>query len=351
MQEDRPPHPSAQTLCRLVEHHPAWEVHALLRFHNVAYVAEYCPSPAAMGRTLPVVAHGASIYSGRQIFDDSAAFCASSCSEDEKSVNELIAAHVHANFDALFYTILRRRKEHIDTERERGSLIVGSLFSTSLGLMESIALFYKDDEFAGKDEVELLAKLDGLYAELDFSLGFAREEGAPLSTCWGSLRKCAIKTQHHRKADAAMFGHLARAYGHASTAAQLNKYSNISTYFRSLCGKYFGDMRHPAVANVWELSLQVAFNNPFFANSDGLVQEMLSRERDIIANADLQECREVVQEHMSREIVDEDSDWVSASEWAVLPASIFGRILSASFLAAVGGSFMGYAWFTSRIAQ
>eukprot|EP01031_Cornospumella_fuschlensis_P033631 gene33631-40682_t len=53
---------------RVIEHEPAWELHAYLRFIQLPYLVEYSPSPNALGAPLPAVVHGNEILSGQKIY-------------------------------------------------------------------------------------------------------------------------------------------------------------------------------------------------------------------------------------------------------------------------------------------
>ena len=56
-------------MIRLIEHQPAWELHAFLHFAGLSYKCEYSPTPKALGSVLPILIIDNTIYSGEASFD------------------------------------------------------------------------------------------------------------------------------------------------------------------------------------------------------------------------------------------------------------------------------------------
>ena len=54
---------------RLIQHVPAWHIHAYLRFLGLGYTSEYVPSTVALGFELPVLVDGSSVTSCGSIMD------------------------------------------------------------------------------------------------------------------------------------------------------------------------------------------------------------------------------------------------------------------------------------------
>jgi len=56
-------------MIRLIEHQPAWELHAFLHFSGLSYKCEYSPTPMALGHILPIIIIESVTYSGEGAFD------------------------------------------------------------------------------------------------------------------------------------------------------------------------------------------------------------------------------------------------------------------------------------------
>lgn len=126
-------------MIRLVEHQPAWELHAFLRFNDIPYVSEYSPSPVALGRTLPALADCCKVYSGEQIYECNVIKGTKKVfSPTEIELDELVASSIQCGLVRILDNLLLRRGEHISTEREHG--LIGALFACTTELAEAITL-------------------------------------------------------------------------------------------------------------------------------------------------------------------------------------------------------------------
>lgn len=128
-------------IIRLIEHQPAWEIHALLRFYNIPYLSEYSPAPIALGRHLPVLVTSTTLYSGNQILEcpifDQARKALTST---EKDIESLVSSAILNSFYNIFNHLERKRNDHITLERQYGSLLIGYFYSTLQELGESLSL-------------------------------------------------------------------------------------------------------------------------------------------------------------------------------------------------------------------
>lgn len=88
---------------------------------------------------------------------------------------------------------------------------------------------------------------------LSYSLGF-NHDGSSICNHWLAHSKPSVKVARHGKADALLFGHLARAMGHPMVFPILNQYENIRDYFRGVARRYFGPLAHHDVPAVWQVS-------------------------------------------------------------------------------------------------
>lgn len=333
---------------RLIEHEPAWEVHAFLRFCGVAYTSEFAPTPMAFGRPLPVVVSASEVYSGEEIFDSPEILSAVTWSEDEKSMNEMVASTVRCTFQRIYDHIIMRRGEDSSIEREYGVVGFGSLVANSSELACSLS-FVSKDKYPKLSEVDLLKLLESKYEELNFSLDFARDDKLSVCSCWSSLRKAPLKINRLGKADALLFDHIARAIAHPAIGPVIEKFPNIRKYFVSLCSKYFGPASHPQVKNVWEYSAWRLVENRFLtADSCVELKMIIQQERDLKAAVDMEELRGTMSALVLETMEDAASQWLGLPQALVLPDKLSHKLFAATFLASVGLSLVGYVWSVRR---
>ncbi len=128
-------------MIRLIEHSPAWEVHAYLRFADVAYLSEYCPAPTALGRVLPVAVDRDVVHNSEQIYHCPKVMeYVRTLSSSSTEIDDMVACYLQCSVVRLFEQVLWQRNEHVTSEREHGAFLVGSCFAQVLELTEMISL-------------------------------------------------------------------------------------------------------------------------------------------------------------------------------------------------------------------
>ncbi|RYY84469.1 hypothetical protein EON63_09170, partial [archaeon] len=105
---------------RVLEHEPAWEIHAYLRFIQLPYIVEYSASPTALGVPLPAVVHGHEVLSGQKIYHLASLPNARTLNEHDTQVDKFVSSYLSHTLVRVYDQYMKTRNDHVNVERERG---------------------------------------------------------------------------------------------------------------------------------------------------------------------------------------------------------------------------------------
>jgi hypothetical protein len=193
-----------------------------------------------------------------------------------------------------------------------------------------------------------LARLEKQYNKLNNNLDYNKE--GSICTSWSVFSKANSKNRHphpYGRADAILFGHIARGLGHPMLCDIIKKYPSLVAYFNSICKQYFGATSHRDCKHAWEVSLQTLLQNPFLNEISYLeVKDTIARELVVGGAVGLLTCLTLKKQLHAGTVLDEPSEPVL--DIKVLPDTITGKLSSGIFLAMIGMSFVGYLVLVNR---
>lgn len=120
-------------MIRLIEHQPAWELHAFLHFSGLSYKCEYSPTPRALGVVLPVLIIDNSLYSGEAAYD---IIRKHSNDKHHNHLEELVASYVEKKLCTLLEQFERVTGSH------KRAIYQSAPWGLNLGLASLVELSY-----------------------------------------------------------------------------------------------------------------------------------------------------------------------------------------------------------------
>jgi hypothetical protein len=115
---------------RIIEHEPAWELHILLRLYEIPYTCDYCPVQFAMGRPLPLLVDGNTVYSVGECID----FLIGK-SRDYTTIeaeDSLISGYLHSTLDVVYRDYCSKTESYKKSIHSKQIMGLGLVQSTLL---------------------------------------------------------------------------------------------------------------------------------------------------------------------------------------------------------------------------
>ena len=254
---------------RLIQHRPAWRLHALLRFTNTPYDCENCELPYAMGQQLPLLIDGSFVFTERlamehiargripQKFSLTLLDSTSIIVNDEHAiidihertslVNELNVISMSSFIDNNLAEVTYKLKCNLDSSG-RGDVkglqgLTRHIYdfsngSSSQGIFSMIftkSSFFRSQQdrfrqgsysYYSNDKLLLEKTMQEIYKMLSARL--ILNGGETLS---GS--------KHFGVAEAALFAHLAEVLSHPQLNQQAMNQTVLMEFFRGICNNFF----------------------------------------------------------------------------------------------------------------